>query len=304
MGKASTPDIPDYKGLAIASSNLSRYNESGPFGSVNWSLRPGADPNNPQPGDYIRSTQLSPEQMQLYRQNTGNQLAAGRVAQGQLSQLGGDESSRQALQDALYRRATSYYDQNFGDQEAALRTRLINSGLSEGTEAYDREMRNFSQNRNTAYADATDRAVIGAENQYQTNQNNAVSRLAQILAMSRGQGPVSGNGQVQSPDLASAALQGYNAQLASSNAQNAQFMQGLGSLGQIAAMYFSDRRLKSNITKVGEGFSGLPVYEYEIFGKRERGYMADEVAAVAPEAVLDTPSGYQMVNYALLGGRP
>ncbi len=71
---------------------------------------------------------------------------------------------------------------------------------------------------------------------------------------------------------------------------------GAGSFGAL----FSDRRLKSNIVRVGTHPRGIGVYEYDIFGQRQRGVMADEVKQVLPEAVVTHPSGYQMVNYGLL----
>jgi len=93
-----------------------------------------------------------------------------------------------------------------------------------------------------------------------------------------------------------AAMQNYGIQQAGANATT----QGLGSLGLAGAMYFSDRRLKSNIVQVGEHPLGIGIYEYDIFGKRERGVMADEVAQVMPDAIVPHSSGYMMVNYGKL----
>jgi hypothetical protein len=77
---------------------------------------------------------------------------------------------------------------------------------------------------------------------------------------------------------------------------------GLGQLGGSAAMLyamgaFSDRRLKSNIVRVGDHPIGVGIYEYDIFGHRERGVMAQELLHVAPHLVSMHPSGYMMVNY-------
>lgn len=214
-GSVATPQVPDYVRAAIATGNAGKYDEQTPYGTVSWSLRPGADPANPQPGDYIRSTNFSPEQQQLYEQNTQNQLTAGQVGGQQLADLG---QGRQAVQDALYRRATQYYDQNFGDQENQLRTRLANQGLNEGTEAFDRELRNFRQTRDSAYSDATDRAIAGADQQ----ENNAVARIVNILNMSKATTPTSGNSAGGAgTDLLSAANQAYTANLGASNAQAA-----------------------------------------------------------------------------------
>lgn len=221
MPEPSAPPLPDYKGAALATANANKFSDQNPFGAVNWSLRPGADPNNPQPGDYVRSTTLAPEQQQLYDLGVGNQLAAGRVGTDQLSALMPDARARQQLQDTLYRRSTQYYDENFGRQEEALRSRLLNSGLAEGSAAYKNDMGSFDQTRNLAYADAADRAVLGAEQQTQTNQNNAVSRLAQLLALSKGQVPQAVNSGLAGPDYSAAAGSAYQAALGASNAKNA-----------------------------------------------------------------------------------
>jgi len=63
----------------------------------------------------------------------------------------------------------------------------------------------------------------------------------------------------------------------------------------------SDRRLKSNVVRVGTHPLGIGIYEYDIFGERQRGVMADEVEAVKPEAVTTHPiEGYKMVYYGML----
>ena len=75
-----------------------------------------------------------------------------------------------------------------------------------------------------------------------------------------------------------------------------------GPLGGAAAKAFtSDRRLKSNIVRVGTHPLGIGIYEYDIFDRRERGVMADEVEQVKPEAVTTHPTeGYKMVYYGML----
>ena len=78
---------------------------------------------------------------------------------------------------------------------------------------------------------------------------------------------------------------------------------GLGSAGIMGgAMAFSDRRLKSNIVQLAQHTVGVPIYAYDIAGRREVGVMADELAEVMPEAVAVGADGYQRVNYALIGG--
>lgn len=73
-------------------------------------------------------------------------------------------------------------------------------------------------------------------------------------------------------------------------------LQGAGSLASGAAL-FSDRRLKSNVEKVGEMEDGLGIYEYDIFGERQRGVMADEVEQLRPWALGPEVAGYRTVRY-------
>lgn len=89
----------------------------------------------------------------------------------------------------------------------------------------------------------------------------------------------------------------YNQQVG----QNNEFTKGLFSLGTAAApLMFSDRRLKSSIERIGTHPLGIGVYEYDIFGRREVGVMADEVLAVRPEAVTTHHSGFLQVDYGRL----
>lgn len=76
----------------------------------------------------------------------------------------------------------------------------------------------------------------------------------------------------------------------------------LGALAGGAGMMkmFSDMRLKSNVVKIGADPRGFGVYEYDIFGRRERGVIAQEVEKIIPEAVSEH-LGMKMVDYARLG---
>ena len=73
-----------------------------------------------------------------------------------------------------------------------------------------------------------------------------------------------------------------------------------GALGGAGITKYSDRRLKSNIVRIGTHPLGIGIYEYDIDGSRQRGVMADEVLTVLPEAVLTGDDGYMMVNYGVL----
>lgn len=80
----------------------------------------------------------------------------------------------------------------------------------------------------------------------------------------------------------------------------------LGALGGILGLagdaknLFSDRRLKTDIKRVGQTDSGLSVYTFRYGGEGpvHMGVMAQEVAATQPEALGPEVDGYMTVNYA------
>jgi hypothetical protein len=77
-------------------------------------------------------------------------------------------------------------------------------------------------------------------------------------------------------------------------------------------MATSDRRLKTDIVRVGEHPLGFGMYLFQYLPEhrdrlghgRRFGVMADEVEPVMPAAIGMTPDGYKMVDYGLLGIRP
>lgn len=78
-------------------------------------------------------------------------------------------------------------------------------------------------------------------------------------------------------------------------------LQGVGSLASGAAM-LSDRRLKTNIRKIGEFADGLGryVWTYIWGGPEFEGVMADEVEKLRPWALGPTIAGFKSVNYGAL----
>lgn len=102
---------------------------------------------------------------------------------------------------------------------------------------------------------------------------------AALSALDRGRGTTSSQNGVQGLNI------GQVGQLAS----------GAGAL--ITAM--SDRRLKTDIKKVGDLDSGIGLYTYRYKGDAVRrvGVMADEVEKVLPEAVVEAGLGFKAVDY-------
>lgn len=100
------------------------------------------------------------------------------------------------------------------------------------------------------------------------------------------------------------AMNGYNQQL-QANAASRAGMYNLGAavLGTGARTLFSDRRLKRDIAPLATGAHGLTLYRYRYIFDNDNwhlGYMADEVAAVRPEAVAANDDGFLMLDYGAL----
>lgn len=77
---------------------------------------------------------------------------------------------------------------------------------------------------------------------------------------------------------------------------------GAGAAGGLGALFsFSDRRLKTDIEKVGKTNAGLPIYTYKYKGdnKTQMGVMAQDVEKKTPKAVKEI-GGFKAVNYALV----
>lgn len=334
FGKSKTPKAPDYAGLAEQqgeqnrqtagyNTNLNRVNQTGPSGSVMWSLRPGADPNNPQPGDYVQNTALSDSGQRQY--DSGNQamesLLGGMGNLGQfntqgLPQLGqADDASRQRVEQAMMSRMQPQFDQ---DRERAT-TGLLNSGIEKGSTAYDSEMRRLDQSQN----DARMQSVLagGQEESRQIGLNNATRGqgvqeqgymqqlpVNMLTALQGGGQSIMPNysnyytgGQAQAAPTFDAGLAQGNYKLqAGQSAQSGQnaLMGGLAGLGGAAIQRWSDRRLKSNIVRIGKTESGFNLYRYTIFGWPEVGVMADEVQVTRPDLVHRHNSGYYQVDYS------
>jgi len=235
------------------------------------------------------------------------------LSQAALQGIGLDMSANQqgygqAMgQAGLYNAAMGQgYGQGLGAQDQANAAMAQNYGQA-GTSAglYNQAAaQQFNQNLGAAQFGNT--ATQQAYQQQLAQYNQPLNQIAALMGGSQIQAPqfqqYSGGGQIGAAPVAQAATNQGNYNTAAYNAKMGALgglYSGLGSMagGAIAA---SDIRLKSNIVKVGEHPKGFGIYEYDIFGRRERGVMAQEVEKIIPEAVLEHPNGYKMVNYGAL----
>lgn len=222
--------------------SMNRPNETNAYGSRTWTQGPN--------DTWSVNTSLAPEEQAKLDRNRQLQAALGGIAQGNVGNmqnmfstpLTANESDRKSTEDAIYSRMNPQFDRD----ESAMRTRLANQGISQGSEAYNNEVDSFNRSKN----DMRQQAVLaGGQEQ---------SRLFNLGAQSRNQalsefGQLAGNpdvpqfqayggvGAAAAPDLAGATSAQNSANIGFWNAQQAQQQQmrsGLMGLGGAAMAAF------------------------------------------------------------------
>jgi hypothetical protein len=113
-----------------------------------------------------------------------------------------DESTRKAVEDALYSRATARLDPRFSQAQDQLNSSLAAQGITQGGEAYNRELQNFNNSRNDAYSSAMNDAITGSD--------DAMQRLFNMGLQARQQGVNEANTLRTLPTQEAAALAGIS----------------------------------------------------------------------------------------------
>lgn len=194
----------------------------------------------------------------------------------------------------------------------AMQRQLLQRGLRPGTAQYDAEMTRVSNSQTDQLNQLALNGRSQAFNEAAYTRSSPINEVTSLLGNSQVTQPgqtftSTPQSQVGGVDYSGLVSQNYQNQVSQNNAQMGGMFGLGGSLASGAMRYglpllaASDRKLKSLITRIGTGPYGLPLYEYVINGKRERGVMADEVKSVMPDAVVRHPDGYDMVNYGMLG---
>lgn len=237
-----------------------------------------------------------------------------------------------ATREKVFNSSMARVNEDTANERDQRNSQLIAAGIRPGTKAYDDAQNLITRGYNDARGNAEINAGNAAEQQFGIDTKNRQQYIAELLAQrqtplneinalmsgSQVNNPFAngigyqGGASVQAAPIFSAAQQQGQADLNAWNAQQSganSMMGGLFSLGSAAMMSpagtfsaFSDRRLKRNIVKIGEYLNGLAKYSFTyIWGEKAIGAMADEVEKLIPEAVMTHPSGYKMVDYAMVG---
>ena len=246
----------------------------------------------------------------------GNQAIGQNFGQGQTANAAQNAAIGQNQQAALAQYQAQLGGQQQGFGQNVTQRQLGNQAISQNQQAALQQQQAALAAQNQQYNQLLQGAQFGNTAQQQSLaqqlalRNQPLNEISGLMAGSQIQMPqfqgYQGSNIAPAPVFAGAQAAGQSAMdqygIASSNvnAQNAGLYGLLGAGGAAGIMKYSDPRLKSNVVRVGTHRLGIGVYEYDIFGNRERGVMADEVEAVMPEAVALHPSGYKMVNYGMI----
>lgn len=240
----------------------------------------------------------------------------------------GSEAYNRALNELNQRQSMERF--NALDQSGNEAQRLFNMQMQSQNTGYNQNMGAAQfQNQALGQASALDMARMNAMNQamsqqqglnqtYANYQNQlrqqAIAEEAQRRGMSLNEmnALLSGqqvampqmpsfvqSGRAETPNILGATQMGYDAALGATNAQNAMFGNLLGAGAQLgsAAFMFSDRRLKSNIKRVGTHPIGVGIYTFTMMGFEQCGVIAQEVQKVRPDLVRRHANGYLQVDY-------
>ncbi len=312
---------------AQAQSHLNNVNQVGPTGSITYTenYQPKYDSKgnliNGDGPQWTQTTQLSPEQQNLYNLATQGQTTYGETANTLLDNTRDMLSKPISTDYDKYRTeaeqaAFSRLDPKFAQAEEGMRSRLLNAGIAPGSEAWANDYRSFNEGKNDAWLQAVAQGGNTAGQALQQeaglrsvplNEANALLTGSQVQTPQFQQLPGT---NIAPTDVIGATNGAYANQLAAYNAANANNAAGLGGLFGLAgtlgssAIRWSDRRLKRDIRRLGALTSGIPVYEFRYIwddaDERHIGVMAQDVVKVLPGAVRVDPAGFMMVDYDMV----
>ncbi|MBB5051119.1 hypothetical protein HNQ36_001073 [Afipia massiliensis] len=313
---------------AVTQQLLNMTDQVTPDGSLKYdqtgtSTFTGADGKTYTVPKFTATQTLSPAQQALLDLTNKTKSNIGQIGVDQSAKIGdllgtNLKLGNEATEARLMELGSARLDPRFAKDEDALRTRLSNQGIQPGSAAWNAEMTRFTEGKNDAFNQLLLTGRGQANSEIMAERNSPINEISALMSGSQVSAPSftnTPNTSVGGVDYAGMVNNNFNAQTSQYNTavgnQNAAMggMFGLaGTLGSAAMKYgpglmaMSDRRLKSNIVRIGTTVLDLPTYEYTIMGRRERGVMADEVEKVMPAAVGKHWTGYRMVDYAMLMG--
>lgn len=204
--------------------------------------------------------------------------------------LGGLSLDTTDTQNAYYNQATRLLNEQFDKERADTDEMLINRGIQTGTKQYNDVMNNLTDRQNGTLQDIANQSVY-------MGQQNLGQQIGNINALGYGRdintlmGINGGNNTAAQDDYYSQLYSNYNRD--QRNAKMMQFLWETPASGFKSGVsgFFSDKRLKENLKKVGSLANGLNVYvgnykeETGLDTRPQLFLLAQEVKEKHPEAV-------------------
>ncbi len=281
---------------AEAQAKLGMTGQQSDFGSLQYV----ADPNSP--SGYKAVSSLSPEEKALLTQQQGIRGTLNTNISDTVSTPFDLNAARGTEISDIQK---TFLDPQWEQQRSALENRLLNQGVRPGSEQYENQMRQFGQQKDDAYNKMFLDAFNTANSAALTQRNLPISDYTALNGLTPAQpAPVNTPAPGVSPTpVGQYMMDNYKNQMDQYNNQQSGLFGLAGTaLGGWAKSGFampSDRRLKTDIRRVGKLDNGLPVYmyRYKTGMTPQIGVMADEVEELHPEAVV-TIRGFKHVKYA------
>lgn len=271
---------------------------------ISQGITQNSDAWNRAVGDFSRNKEFA------YSNARNNAITGGGAEQSRLFGIGlasNQNAYGQALNNAQFHNQAQ--QQGFGQALANAQLNNTNQNALFGQGVTNANLQNQGRNQFINEQNYLRQQPLNELNALRSGSQVTSPQFSGVPQSLVGNTDVSGlyNNQYQSQ------LANYNAQQAGNNALTGGLF-GLGSsllgagkgsigaslLGGIGS-FFSDRRLKDNIQRVGTHALGIGLYTWDyVWGEPGYGVMADEVEKVRPGAVSTHTSGYKMVNYGAL----
>lgn len=287
--------------------------QNSPWGSLSYEQTGSTwitDPNGKpiEVPNFTANTTLSPQQQAIFDQTQAAELNLANIANDQTGKLGEllsnpfEYTNRDAENWAFDLGSQRILPQQEQSRKA-LENQLVNSGIRRGTPAWDTEMTRLT-NANTDQMNQL--ALTGRGQGFNEALAMRNQQLNEPIALASGtqiqnpnatfaQTPQAG---VAGVDYTGLVNQKYQSEM---NAYNSK-MGALGGLFGAGLSLFSDRRLKTDIKRIGATDAGTPIYSYRYKsgGPVMFGVMAQDLLETQPETVITGPDGFYSVRYDMV----
>jgi len=296
---------------AVSQQLLNMVDQENPWGSVNYN-QTGTTSYVDSSGKtvtlptFTQTTSFTPEQQAIFD--------SAQEAQGNLANIARDQSAvvsdtlsspfefnNQDAADWAYDLASSRILPQQQQDTSQLEAQLINRGLRPGSAAWDSEMTRLTN----AQTDQLNQLALTGRSQAFSEalatRNQPLNELSALLSGSQVSNPATMSSATPTTGVAGVDYTGLvNQQYQNELNSSSSTLGGLfGLAGTLGSTLISDRRVKTDISRVGTLDNGLPVYAYRYKwgGPMQIGVMAQDVEKVRPDAVVEA-GGIKAVDYA------